>query len=96
MSVLMKNSPNKVLLFPAPPQEAESSPIIVQIGGDRFAIHFQIQDLPPAPPLLLRTRGPGRANAKTSRVRSLIELAIPHRQSKGGVDQRSRRKRHAD
>jgi hypothetical protein len=52
MTVLMKNSQKKVLPFPEPPEELANSPIVVQIGNQRFAIHYEIEDLPPAAPLL--------------------------------------------
>jgi hypothetical protein len=40
----------KVLQFPKPPEQPQTSTITVQIGGDRFAIHWQIEELPPATP----------------------------------------------
>jgi hypothetical protein len=49
----MKNNQKKVLPFPKPAEEPVNAPIVVQIGGKRFAIHYEIEDLPPAPPLLL-------------------------------------------
>jgi hypothetical protein len=48
MSVPMKNRKNNLLPFPEPPQEPGTSTIVVQIGSERFAIHFEIEDLPPA------------------------------------------------
>jgi hypothetical protein len=48
----MKNSQKKVLPFPKPPEEPGAQTIICQIGGERFAIHYEIEDLPPAAPLL--------------------------------------------
>jgi len=57
----MKNHNKKVLPFPAPPEESAGSTIIVQIGSERFAIHYEIEDLPPASPLLL---WPGREKAR--------------------------------
>jgi hypothetical protein len=59
MSVLMKTTRNKVLQFPKPPEESKTSPIVVQIGNERFAIHYQMEELPPIPPLLLWKR-PGK------------------------------------
>lgn len=43
-----------LLPFPKPRVETPASPapIICQIGSDRFAIHFQIEDLPPVPPVI--------------------------------------------
>jgi hypothetical protein len=51
MTVLIKNRERKVLPFPAPREEAESSTIVVQIGMHRFAIHCEIEELPPAAPM---------------------------------------------
>jgi hypothetical protein len=53
MSVVMKNRPKKVLPFPTPPEEPLASTIIVQIGNDRFAIHWEIEELPPTLPLVV-------------------------------------------
>jgi hypothetical protein len=64
MSVLMKNRPRKVLSFTTPPEEPVTSPIIVQIRNDRFAIHWEIEDLPPAPPLVAWTRRTQKATLK--------------------------------
>jgi hypothetical protein len=60
MSVLMNN--NKVLPFPKPPREPEPSKIVVQIGNERFAIHYQMEELPPVPPVppLLLWKRPGK------------------------------------
>jgi hypothetical protein len=43
----MKNRQN-ILPFPAPPEEPVVRTIIVQIGNERFAIHWETEDLPPA------------------------------------------------
>jgi hypothetical protein len=56
MNTLMKNSQKKVLPFPKPPDEPGTSPIVVQIGKERFAIHWEIEELPPAAPLVLWRR----------------------------------------
>jgi len=48
----MKDSQKKVLQFPEPLEELGAQPIICQIGPERFAIHYRIEDLPPAAPLL--------------------------------------------
>ena len=42
----------KVLSFPRPPEEPVGSIIIFQVGNDRFAIHWEIEQLPPATPLV--------------------------------------------
>jgi hypothetical protein len=64
MSVVMKNSQKKVLPFPAPPEEPAASTIVVQIGTDRFAIHWEIEDLPPVAPLMLGKRRADKTTAK--------------------------------
>jgi hypothetical protein len=51
MTVLMKNS-QKVLPFPQPPKVPGAQTIICQIGEERFAIHYEIEDLPPAAPVV--------------------------------------------
>ena len=48
----MKNNQKKVLQFPKPPEEPEAQTIVCQIGNERFAIHYEIEDLPPAAPVL--------------------------------------------
>ena len=85
MSVLMKNNRNneKVLSFPKPRGEPEGSTIIVQIGTDRFAIHWQIEDLPRAVPLLWWKPEIPRATSTKARAKPSLELAA-RRQSKGG------------
>jgi len=59
----MKNIHKKVLPFPLLP-EPEASRIVVQIGADRFAIHWKIEELPPVAPLVLWKRGTKKAIAK--------------------------------
>jgi hypothetical protein len=41
------------LPFPTPPAEPLDATIIVQVGEDRFAIHWEIEELPPASPLVV-------------------------------------------
>jgi hypothetical protein len=60
MSVVMTNRKNNVLPFPEPPDEPGTSTIICQIGSERFAIHMQVEDLPPAPPPLVMWKRRGR------------------------------------
>jgi hypothetical protein len=54
----MKNRKNNVFPFPKPPEEEPGiSTIICQIGSQRFAIHLQVEDLPPAPsPVMMGKR----------------------------------------
>jgi hypothetical protein len=63
----MKKSEKKVLPFPTPPIAPAASTIVCQIGNERFAIHFEIEDLPPAAPLL-RLKPPA---GKGKRMKSL-------------------------
>jgi hypothetical protein len=66
MSVVMKNRKNNVFPFPKPQREPGTSTIIAQIGNDRFAIHMQFEDLPPAPPpLMMQKQRAKKAPSKT-------------------------------
>jgi hypothetical protein len=67
MSILMNNRQKKVLAFPTPPEEPLASTIVIQIGKDRFAIHWEIENLPPAAPLLLWKRAAQKATVKIVR-----------------------------
>jgi hypothetical protein len=61
----MKNRKNNVLPFPKPPEEPGISTITCQIGSERFALHIQVEDLPPAPlPLLMPKRRAKKAASK--------------------------------
>jgi hypothetical protein len=52
----MENRQKKVLPFPTPPEEPVASTIIVQVGNDRFAIRWEIEELPPvARPVLSKS-----------------------------------------
>jgi hypothetical protein len=65
----MKNQKNNVLPFPKPPEEPGGSTIICQIGIERFAIHLQVEDLPPAPPpMLMPKRRAKKAPSKVVRI----------------------------
>jgi hypothetical protein len=48
----VNQSKKNVLPFPAPPEEPAPSTIICQVGNERFAIHWEIEALPPVSPLL--------------------------------------------
>jgi hypothetical protein len=64
-SVVMKNRRNNVLPFQKPPNEPKTSTIVAQIGRERFAIHFEIEDLPAQSPLIvLGKRGATQARPK--------------------------------
>jgi hypothetical protein len=47
----MKKPENKILLFP-PPKETPGQTITCQIGSERFAIHMEVEDLPPLAPVI--------------------------------------------
>ncbi len=47
----MTKTKNKILPF-LPPKEPAFQSIICQIGRERFAIHFEIEDLPPPAPVI--------------------------------------------
>lgn len=65
MSGAMRSRKNNVFPFPRPLEEPGTSTIIAQIGSERFAIHMQLEDLPPAPPpLLMLKRGAKKAPFK--------------------------------
>jgi hypothetical protein len=64
MSILMNNRQKKVLAFPTSPEEPLASTIVIQSGKDRFAIHWKIEELPPAAPLLLWKRAAQKATVK--------------------------------
>ncbi len=68
MSGPMKNRTNNVLPFPKAPEEAGTPTIIAQIGSERFAIHIQIEDLPPAaPPVVMSKRRAKKARSKIAK-----------------------------
>jgi hypothetical protein len=56
----MKNHKTNVLPFPKLPEEPGTSTIIAQIGSERFAIHLQIEDLPPVRPPVVLLKGKAR------------------------------------
>jgi hypothetical protein len=55
-----KKSEKKVLLFPGPPEEREVTSVTFQVGRDRFAIHWEIEDLPPVVEPLILLEAPPR------------------------------------
>jgi hypothetical protein len=66
MSGAVKSRKNNVFPFPRPLEEPGTSTIIAQIGSERFAIHMQIEDLPPpAPPVVMWK---GRAKKAASKI----------------------------
>jgi hypothetical protein len=51
MSMPRKRKTAALLTFPKPPVE-EIQTITCQIGSERFALHFTVEDLPPARPAI--------------------------------------------
>ena len=84
----MKNRQKKVLLFPKLPEQPQDQTMTIQVGNQRFAIHYEIENLPPGPPpeLVVR-RSPDRPTR--------IGLVGPLKR-KEGLDKRSGRKPHAN
>jgi hypothetical protein len=69
ITVVLKNRKKNVLPFPKPPEELGTSTIIAQIGSERFAIHMQVEDLPPAPPpVVMLKRRAKKAPFKTVKI----------------------------
>jgi hypothetical protein len=58
----MKKTKNKVLFFP-PPKEPTGQTIICQIGSDRFAIHMEVEDLPPPRAVIQFKSPPGKGKS---------------------------------
>jgi hypothetical protein len=48
----MKKPKNKILPFPPSKQQPAAQSITCQIGSRRFAIHYEVEDLPPLAPLI--------------------------------------------
>ncbi len=83
----MKKRQKKVLLFPKPPEQLQGETMTIQIGNQRFAIHYEIENLPPAPlPELVVRRSPA-----LTRIGSVRPL-----KRKEGLDKRSGSKPHAN
>ena len=75
MSVLMKNRQKKVLPFPTLPEEPLASTMIVQIGNDRFAIHWEIEELAPVSPLVV-WKGRARSNCENREITPDLPLRV--------------------
>lgn len=65
MTGAMKNPQKKILPFSKPPEPPKVSTIVVQMLGERFAIHCGLEELPPVPPLLQFKR-PGKQGGPKS------------------------------
>jgi hypothetical protein len=84
----VKNRQKKVLLFPKPPEQPQDQTMTIQVGNQRFAIHYEIENLPPAPlPELVVRRSPARPTR--------IGVVTPLKR-KEGLEKRSARKPHAN
>jgi hypothetical protein len=71
----MKNSHKKALQFSTPPQEPAPTTIVVRIGNERFAIHWEIEDLPPeVAPLVLWKPWAKKVTAKAVKQSCLPQL----------------------
>jgi hypothetical protein len=66
------SSPKKILPFPKPVEESSSS-MMVQIGDERFAIRWDIVDLPPKELVVL----PKRATKKAPREGCEVVWPLP-------------------
>jgi hypothetical protein len=66
----MKTTPQNLLQFPKAPQEAGKSPIVFQLGGDRFALHYTVEDLPPVDLVSLWKPQPRKPKAKIVNLKS--------------------------
>jgi hypothetical protein len=63
-----KNRKGKLLCFPTPlplPQPSGPTTVTVQVGNQRFAIHFEMEELPPAAPLVFL---PGAAKEAPTKI----------------------------
>jgi hypothetical protein len=74
MSVVMNNN-QKILPFPKAPEESGASTIVVQIGDERFAIHWEVEDLPPVQPPVLWKRG----TKKGAAILNSLQILPVHR-----------------
>lgn len=54
----MRKTENKILPFPQPKLQLTTQTIVCHIGSERFAIHIEIEDLPPVTTPLLLVKSP--------------------------------------
>jgi hypothetical protein len=64
----MDNSYKNVLPFPAPSLKSPRPEMVVQIGDERFAIRWEIEELPTEAPALAQRREPKRAPKKSEAI----------------------------
>jgi hypothetical protein len=69
MVCLMTNPTKKVLPFPRPAEEPLAATTFLQVGQDRFAIHWEIEKLPPARPFVVRE---GKGSSGGGKDREMI------------------------
>jgi len=62
--IMEKKNEKKILTFPKPLTESAAPIVIFQLGDDRVAIHWELEVLPPAAPLLAWNLDAKKAAAK--------------------------------
>jgi hypothetical protein len=75
----VNQSKKNVLPFPGRPEEPAPSTIFCQVGNDRFAIHWEVEELPPVSPLL----GVNKVTPKRTKRRSSPTSIEAARRRKG-------------
>jgi hypothetical protein len=76
--MFMNETRKKVLLFPSGSERPSRPEIIAQIGNERFAIRWEIEELPAAAPVLALRKEPKSAR----KIRELIQISA-HRKAGG-------------
>jgi hypothetical protein len=66
---------NKILYFP-PPKEPIGQTITCQAGTQRFAIHMQVEDLPPLPPVIQFRSPPRKSQPGRYADRAVSSIAV--------------------
>src|ERR1700675_3915357 len=82
MNVVMRKRQKKVLPFPKPSEDPAVRTITIQVGRESFAIHWELEELPPAvpppaAPLVLLKRPAKNATAEI--VESSPAACLPSR-----------------
>jgi hypothetical protein len=75
----VNQSKKNVLPFPGRPEDPAPSTIICQVGNERFAIHWEVEELPPVSPLL----GVNKVTPKRTKRRSSPTSIEAARRRKG-------------
>jgi hypothetical protein len=76
--MFMNDTRKKVLLFPSGSERPSRPEIIAQIGNERFAIRWEIEELPAAAPVLALRKEPKSAR----KIREVIQIGA--RRKAGG------------